>query len=669
MSDVMELEARLKNLISGEMQNIVKSIEDVTKKNTESSKEQVETNKVTRGSVDDLSDSWNIAKISATSFISAMGAMAILNTVKNQLIAVRNETKAYIETQLQQKAALGFTSVALNNQADVLMKLYTVNDELVRSVQTRIAFFTKDEEKIKKLTQATFDFAAATGMDAASAALLLGKSIENGGALLGRYGLKIKETSDSMERIDLIIEKVNQRFGGQAIALAQSKDMWDKLKLSIDETHEAIGLLFKSKFWKGEMENSGTEYTAFMEYNYKHAQELLVRADATSGLFTDMQIKRAKAIIEAYNQDPEIKSINTTKLKTFIQQKFDLQQKDLQETERIQNEALKLTTDGQITLLNNLRKIELDKTKDTDEGTKQRLLINEIYNSKISELQNKSAEESINIQKKAADFYERTLDLHNKTYEEDVKFSIEAMKLLYEASEADIKANNDHAASQEKNISIIMNRKLKAKEQEKKDVDELKKKDDDARKSKIENTQLIADSSIGTLKNFAKASKSSSALQKTLDIAQASANTAIAVSKALTPGLQWQIPFIIALGASQIALIASQKYEYGGIVKGNKTSGDQVPAMVNSREMILTLGQQENLFSMLSRPNQINNSSSNQNSTNSNTTIHLNINVGNNGNYDMSAARYTVDQLTPIIGDALIKAKNEGRLRQYENSR
>jgi hypothetical protein len=652
MPDVMELEARLKNLISGEMQNIVKSIDDVTKKNTESSKQQKKDNSLTEQSISKLSDSWNIAKIAAAGFIGAMGAMSILNKVTELIKGARQENKEWLQVQYQLKSSLGYSSSALVEQTQALQKNLAIEDDVIATIQEKISFFTKDEEQIKRLTQATLDFSAATGMDANSAAMLLGRSIENGGVLLSRYGLKIKETNDEFERAELIINAVNEKFKNQAEMVAMSKDGWDRLGISIKSVLQNIGNVTFNP-WAFTPGNTEME-------KMKNYYEFVVSENSMA----NEKIKaRARLFLANYVSEEEGKRKG---LENF---KKEQNEREIEETKKIVNEVLQLTNEGKIKLLEIERDKRIKSVSNTEEGTRQKIEIEKLYTLKISELQNQLAEESMMLQKKVSDNSNRVLDQVNSAYEKEVKASIEAMKLLYEASEADIKANNDHAESQQKNISIIMNRKLKAKEQEKKDVDELKKKDDDARKSKIENTQLIADSSIGTLKNFAKASKASSALQKTLDIAQASANTAIAVSKALTPGLQWQIPFIIALGASQIALIASQKYEYGGIVPGNKTSGDRVPVMVNSREMILTLGQQENLFNMLSRPNQIYNSSSNQNSTNSNTAIHLNINVGNNGNYDMSAARYTVDQLTPIIGEALVKAKNEGRLRQYENSR
>ena len=49
------------------------------------------------------------------------------------------------------------------------------------------------------------------------------------------------------------------------------------------------------------------------------------------------------------------------------------------------------------------------------------------------------------------------------------------------------------------------------------------------------------------------------------------------------------------MSAKQV-LTEPPKFAKGGIVKGNQFTGDRVPIMANSGEMILTTSQQKNLF-------------------------------------------------------------------------
>jgi hypothetical protein len=87
---------------------------------------------------------------------------------------------------------------------------------------------------------------------------------------------------------------------------------------------------------------------------------------------------------------------------------------------------------------------------------------------------------------------------------------------------------------------------------------------------------------------------------KATAIAEATANTAVGVTKAYAQG--GVLGFITGAGITlaglaQIATIKEQKFAKGGIVNGAE-SGDQVQVRANGGEMVLTKQQQANLFSM-----------------------------------------------------------------------
>lgn len=130
----------------------------------------------------------------------------------------------------------------------------------------------------------------------------------------------------------------------------------------------------------------------------------------------------------------------------------------------------------------------------------------------------------------------------------------------------------------------------------------------DARKKDLEQTQTELGILAGFFGNMAKlsavwADKNAEArrLSKMLLIAEAYANVHAGVTKAYAQGGVLGIAMgagVLAAGLAQIAQIKAQKFAYGGIVPGNSTVGDRVPAMVNSREMIITQAQQSQLWNM-----------------------------------------------------------------------
>jgi len=93
-----------------------------------------------------------------------------------------------------------------------------------------------------------------------------------------------------------------------------------------------------------------------------------------------------------------------------------------------------------------------------------------------------------------------------------------------------------------------------------------------------------------------------------IQLAQAAASAAQAVLAAsVNPWPVVAVPMMAmagAMGAAQIALVASNKpkmqaFEKGGIVPGSSFSGDAIAARVNSGEMILNRRQQKNMFDAL----------------------------------------------------------------------
>ena len=90
---------------------------------------------------------------------------------------------------------------------------------------------------------------------------------------------------------------------------------------------------------------------------------------------------------------------------------------------------------------------------------------------------------------------------------------------------------------------------------------------------------------------------------KPLLVAEAVANTAVGVTKALKD-YKWPFSMVVAgliaeSGAIEVAAIKAQKFAEGGIVGGTSYTGDRRIARVNSGEMIINRSQQAELFDMI----------------------------------------------------------------------
>ncbi len=174
-----------------------------------------------------------------TKFLALTGAITILtNFFKRSIQAAAEEQKA--QAALAQQ--LGFTSKELLDQASALQKLTVFGDETIVSAQAMIAAFTKDEQKIKQLTTATLDLAAAKGMDLVSAADLVAKSFGSDTNALARYGIQVDATSGSTERLIQLTQGITNLYGGQAQAQARTfTGRMEQMKNRVGDLEERIG--------------------------------------------------------------------------------------------------------------------------------------------------------------------------------------------------------------------------------------------------------------------------------------------------------------------------------------------------------------------------------------------------------------------------------------------
>jgi hypothetical protein len=172
--------------------------------------------------------------------IMAYAGFAVIGKVTGFLKDARNEAQENIRLNLQLKTALGYTSDALNEQAEALGKKLIIDGDEVKSVQLKLANYVKEESQIKALTPAIFDLAAATGMDLNSAAMIVAKSIGDDSGELGKFKMQVTGAAGSAERAQSVIKGLSDRFEGQAEAVAKTKDIFDIYTVALNELKEKI---------------------------------------------------------------------------------------------------------------------------------------------------------------------------------------------------------------------------------------------------------------------------------------------------------------------------------------------------------------------------------------------------------------------------------------------
>lgn len=133
-------------------------------------------------------------------------------------------------------------SKQLQKYAGELQKITLFGDETIVKAQSLIAAFGFEGDQLKRLTKATADLAQAKGMDLASAADVVAKSIGTSSNALGRYGISMDGATSKSEKAEIVIGKINKLFGGQAEAAAKGLGSIDRMTNALSDMAEEIGL-------------------------------------------------------------------------------------------------------------------------------------------------------------------------------------------------------------------------------------------------------------------------------------------------------------------------------------------------------------------------------------------------------------------------------------------
>ena len=173
--------------------------------------------------------------IASAAYFGARGLISGFSTVI-RLAGIQEQAEKKLEV------ALGKTSKSLLDHASALQKVTTFGDEAIIGVQASLAAFIKNEDQIKKATEATLDMAVAMGMDLKAAGDLVAKTLGSSTNAMSRYGIEVVGAVGSTERLESLTNNVAKLFGGQASAQADTMTgSMEQMKNALGDVAENIG--------------------------------------------------------------------------------------------------------------------------------------------------------------------------------------------------------------------------------------------------------------------------------------------------------------------------------------------------------------------------------------------------------------------------------------------
>ena len=454
--------------------------------------------------------------------------------------------------------ALGRTSTALLDQASALQQVTTFGDEAIIGVQASIGAFLDSEEQIKKATEATLDIAVAMGMDLKSAGDLVAKTLGSSTNAMSRYGIEVVGAVGSTERLESLTNNVANLFGGQASAQAKTlTGSIEQMKNALGDAGEVIGELLApmvisvARGIKTLAENVGSVIERFKDFGKE-----------VDGVLLDEQTKEVDKFRES------LKGLSQKEL-LEVQKQFEASggiitlQGDALITYNEKLEAVQAALIG--TVIEKQKEVEIEK--ETTENTLP----------KVIELREKEIE-IVGTTDVAYQDYVKTQKENVKTQELEEQMIARFIEQYPELAKqlGLVKIATDEAGYSWETFNENL---------------------DTAIASSIASASAISSTTdaLGAAKDAAK--------QASISFVSGEIQKAVALyirkflaTTPLPPIIS--APLALAGGAAFGSLMSSaisRNFADGGIVDGDPSKGDVVPAMLTAGEVILNQAQQDNL--------------------------------------------------------------------------
>lgn len=649
----IEIGLKLKNELSDQ----IKKAENDVKKSADNMAKSMSSAK---NNVDILNKSVSLLGNAAKGLAGLFALQKIAGFLNDARDASKEDALAYS----QLTAAIGGVNVGLDIQSRNLSDLYNVQVGDIVNVQKQISEHTKDASIIKELTPAVINMAKATGMSTEAAAQQLSTVIKSGRGIK-EYGISVKGLNTEQERADALVRQVNERFSDQAMAEVNNKDALDKLIVSFGEFQGNIGNfadLPAVKFFLDFLNKGvkGLNDMATASGNMKTTEDLNNRSKLLQDqikLQKDIaQLKERQAeydknknnqylIAQDYTQDiitkeKELLSVKkelgiTTKIINKLNEidpeeekkKAEAAQKALQQDKKLSEQFLanvkKRSEDSAKEHWDNL---QLEKKQTEDAYNTQLTSVSNYISSKLTLIDQSNNAELI----KTKEYLTQVESLYSGNFEA-------IAQLRSKSNDIDIqitKNNNDKAKKDSEDykkyqdakyeLSVFSANSIFAMED---NISSIKQNNLDYRYAKerklIETSRMSEEQKQSAL---AKLEKRREAEQIKLmkskqkwDIAQVISSTAVSIIDTwkgysglgiFGTGLAIaQTAMLGALGGTQIAKIASQKFRDGGVVQGSGGIDSQL-VQATPGEVFLNGSQQANLLMAIGNGKLNNNSES-----------------------------------------------------------
>jgi hypothetical protein len=672
---ILEIEARFKDFMSDNMDKLDEKLKELNASLQKANKSS------------SLFSAQNI-KTAASIF----GVKKMMQMAKDQIVAGVNAWEGQVQSTIKLARALGQYSKALEDQANALQKQTVYADDQILDAQANLVLLGLTEKQVLRLTPAVLDFAAATGQDLNSASTTVAKSLQGEVNILGRYGIAVKGSAKSSERFESALQGLTAAYKDQANTYTAGAGGLKEIAKLFGDVQEEVGknlqpVLDNLTAWfkdslpaitglaigfgkvvstvfftlKGAAGFLATGIVENFNLILKVIKFLITNANSALKLMPDMLVP-----------DSVIKGLDNASnaLGTFNNYLSDVSSE--LKTDYIDNfKAIYDVWSKPVKI--NMPAVSgkgNPPTGESDEDRKKRLEKEKLLAEQILETARTLAEKRIEYSAMEAAYNLTEQDNKLQLIQIQTDKELALLEERYKAEQLQYKDNKEALKNLEQSYildrNVIQLNQIQAEDEENKRKAEQAKTDLATRKaqqkellaSTAANFQAMA--SLG--KVFGRAYQAVAIASTTISTIEAAQDAYKSAMKVIPPPFNFPAAIISAAaatgaGIARVNEIRKQKFATGGIALGNNYSGDKVPALLNSKEMVLTTTQQANLLNLANGNGTANNSSK--------VEITLNLPNGKIDSSNISDVKMSLDTFAKMYLDA----DRTGRLDRVKNRR
>lgn len=551
-------------------------------------------------------------------FTTLTKGVALGNLVSTGILGIAGSIKTFVAGSVsaaqQQEDALNKLSQALKvsgsfSQAAVrdfeafasaLQKTSLFGDEVVLGQLAIAKSFGATNEQAKQLVQAAANLSATFGGSLEERVQQLGKTLSGTAGRLGQFIPELQALTQNQLAAGNAIDVVNKKFAGAAAnELNTFSGRVTALTNAVSDFQEELGaFVTQGPAVINIVKTLQSGFEAFTTVTRNARKALAI------GL-TPIEEERSKLkelrdelnnVSDAIKQRQQFAAAaaaqgNLAREQVFLKQAADL--------EKRRNEIIAQRTQirAGIRVEGEQAKAESSQQKSPavaigEKELAERARINQLLLQQQAEFD--ASQSELKIQSQALTAEERTLEFENL-----LNFEFQKIEAIREAELAKAQLIADTSARKLEIERVNQKADLETQKAFNKNKVALSQS---LTQAELREQQLRLTAANNFLNAGLAIAKEGSLAQKALAITQATINTYQAANQvladpltpiALKPALAASF---VALGLANVARIAGAKFADGGIVGGTSFQGDRVPALLNSREMVLNMSQQRELF-------------------------------------------------------------------------